>query len=80
MTARELVRRVARVGGFAEPQVRQIPLPVVRAAGLFNKFIKEFLEMRYQFERPFVLDDSQARRTFGLSHTDIDEAIHASVA
>jgi nucleoside-diphosphate-sugar epimerase len=80
MTVREFVRRVAQVGGFAEPRVRQIPLTAVRAAGLFNKFIKELLEMRYQVERPFILDDSRARQTFDLSHTDIDEAIRASIA
>jgi nucleoside-diphosphate-sugar epimerase len=37
VTMRELVRRTARVGGFAEPRVRRIPGPVMYASGWFNK-------------------------------------------
>ena len=32
----------------------------------------EFDEVRYQFERPFVLDSSRAKETFGLLPTDLD--------
>jgi nucleoside-diphosphate-sugar epimerase len=80
LTVRQFVERAARVGGFAPPTVRRLPKTAVRAAGLFDRWAREFLEMRYQFERPFVLDSSRTQATFGLRATDLDEAIAASLA
>jgi hypothetical protein len=31
--------------------------------------------MRYQFERPFVLDSSAAQQTFNLTPTPLDDAL-----
>ena len=72
-------RRTARVGGFAEPTVRGIPGPVMYASGWFNKFAKEMREMRYQFDRPFVLDSSETEAVFGLRPTGLDEALAATI-
>ena len=80
LTAREAVHRAAKVAGLPEPTVRHHPRPMIRAAALFDPFIREFLEMRYQFERPFVLDSSAATATFGMRPTDLDEALRASMA
>ena len=33
------------------------------------------VEMAYQWERPFVIDDSRYRRTFGEGPTPVDEAV-----
>ena len=79
ITMRELVERAARVGGFAKPKVRGYPDLAVRAAGMFDKFTREFIEMSYQFKRPFVLDSSRTEATFGLHATDLDEALGASI-
>ncbi|HEY0696320.1 MAG TPA: NAD-dependent epimerase/dehydratase family protein [Micromonospora sp.] len=79
VTLRELVRRAAAVGGFAEPTIRRYPEPVVRAAALFDPFTRAFLEMAYQFKRPFVLDSTRATATFGLRHTELDDALRASI-
>jgi len=37
--------------------------------GLFNPQIREFLEMLYQFERPFTVDGSSFAQTFGFAPT-----------
>ena len=79
ITMRELVRRIARVGGFPEPTVRSIPGPVMYASGWFNPFAKEMREMSYQFERPFILDSSETEAVFGLRATDLDEALAATI-
>lgn len=79
VTMRELVRRVARAGGHPEPTVRSYPGPVIYMAGWFDAFAKEFREMSYQFERPFVLDSSETEKVFGLRATDLDEALAATV-
>jgi nucleoside-diphosphate-sugar epimerase len=79
VTMRELVRRTARVGGFAEPTVRGIPGPVMYASGWFNKFAKEMREMSYQFDRPFILDSTAAEETFAVKPTDLDDALRTMV-
>ena len=42
---------------------------MVRLGGLFSPLIREFGEMVYQFEQPFVVDSSRFERTFSLSAT-----------
>jgi len=80
MTARELLTRAAAAGGLPAPRLRTYPRLAVRAAGLFDKFAREFLEMRYQHDRPFVLDSSRVTSVFGLSYTPVDSALGAVLA
>ena len=80
VTARELVTRAAAAGGFRTPTVRRYPDPMVKMAGWFDKFIPEFMEMRYQFERPFELDSTQTQAVFGLRPTGLDEALRETLA
>lgn len=77
MTARSLLRTVARIGGLPAPRLRSYPLPAVWAAGLTDPFAKEFREVRHQHVRPFVLDSSRVTATFGLTHTPVDEAVQS---
>jgi nucleoside-diphosphate-sugar epimerase len=79
MTARELLTRTAKVGGWREPTVRKFPEFMVKSAGLWDKFAREFNEMSYQWKRPFVLDFAKTQATFGLRPTDLTEALKASV-
>jgi nucleoside-diphosphate-sugar epimerase len=39
--------------------------PMMLLAGLFNRQIREALEVFYQFEKPFVMDSSKFERAFG---------------
>jgi nucleoside-diphosphate-sugar epimerase len=80
MTVRELLARAAVAGGLAEPRLRHIPAPVVRAYGVFDPMAREFAEMAYQFQRPFVLDSTLTAGTFGLQHTDVDEGLRVMLA
>ena len=79
MTARELLTRTARVAGLPAPKLAKYPYALVRAAALGDKFVREYLEMSYQFKRPFVLDSSLVTRTFGLVHTPVDEALRETL-
>jgi hypothetical protein len=56
-----------------------MPGLVLRLGGLFQPTAREFIEMRYQFERPFVLDSSAAEQTFGLKPTDLDDVLRTLV-
>jgi nucleoside-diphosphate-sugar epimerase len=80
LTVREMVTLVAEVGGYPRPTVRRLPGVALRAAGLFDKWARAFVEMRYQFEIPFVLDSTAATETFGLRATDVREALRASLS
>lgn len=75
MTARQLLTRVAEIAGLPAPRLRAYPRAVVRGAGLFDKFAKEFVEVRYQHARPFVMDSSRVTAQFGITATPVDEAI-----
>jgi len=74
-TLREAATRYARLAGAPEPRLRTMSSALLRVGGLVNPAAKEFIEMRYQFDRPFVLDSSAAQKTFGLEPTDLDDAL-----
>jgi nucleoside-diphosphate-sugar epimerase len=47
--------------------------------GLFIPEARESIEMLYEFEKPFVVDDSKFKRTFGDHVTPLDRAIQQTV-
>lgn len=73
-TTRELTRRLGRAIGM-DADVRRLGSLTLRAIGLFSPMMREVVEMAYQWERSFVIDDSRFRRTFGEGPTPIDEAV-----
>ncbi len=63
----------------SEPvRVREVPVALLRAAGLAAPLMRELTETLYQFRADFVMDSGAAQRTFGLAPTGWD-AIVASV-
>jgi nucleoside-diphosphate-sugar epimerase len=74
-TMRYLATRLAELAGAPPARVRRMPGPVLWFGGLFSPVAREFREVRYQFERPFVLDSSAAEKTFGLAPTPLDDAL-----
>jgi nucleoside-diphosphate-sugar epimerase len=52
----------------------------VRLVGLFNQELREFGEIMYMFEEPFVVDHSDFAQAFGDSHTAHRAAIAETVA
>jgi nucleoside-diphosphate-sugar epimerase len=79
MTARQLLGRVAELAGLPAPRLRTYPKAAIRMAGLYDKFAKEFLEVRYQHARPFVMDSSRVTAEFGLTATPLDDAIRETL-
>ncbi|MGI5247268.1 NAD-dependent epimerase/dehydratase family protein [Dactylosporangium sp. CA-139066] len=79
MTARRLLTRVAELAGLPAPALRSYPKAAVRMAGLFDKLAREFVEIRYQHDRPFVMDSSRVTTEFGLVATPLDESIRATL-
>lgn len=72
---RELAQRYFRVSGQPGVKVASLPRSALYLVAPFNPFVRELIEMDYQFRAPFELDSSAATRTFGLAPTGLDEAL-----
>ena len=79
-TTRQLVEEVYRLAGQPRARVREMPALLMRAVGLFNPTVRELIEMRYQFEEPFVVDSSDMRTLLGSTATPVEEGLARTVA
>ncbi len=77
-TSRGMIEAAAEAMG-TRVRVRRIPNFVLRAAGLFMPLMAALAEMVYQFELPYVVDDSDFCETFGVEPTPLDEALAATL-
>lgn len=59
--------------GLPPVRVRSLRGAGLSAAGLVSPLLREMRPMMYQWERPYVLDDSAARARFGIEPTPWDE-------
>ena len=75
-----LASRVGRAFGVPGVKVKHVPRLVLRGLGLFSSIMRELPEMAYQWEAPFLLDDSRFREAFGYGSTPVDEQVRATVA
>lgn len=78
LSVRALADLAANLAGTAPAKVRRMPSAVLWAAGLFNADAREMREMRYQFNRPFVLDSAAATARFGIAPTPTADAVRAT--
>ncbi|HEX5656983.1 MAG TPA: NAD-dependent epimerase/dehydratase family protein, partial [Polyangiales bacterium] len=74
-TTRELYDLVGVAIGVGPLKVMRVPKLLVRGLGLFNGIMREMVEMMYQWEVPYVLDDSKFRKAFGIEATPIERAV-----
>lgn len=78
-STRALVERfAARLGVTA--RLRRIPSWMLRAIGLLNGQVREMVEMQYQWEAPFTVDDSAFHATFAVPRRPIDEIVRETLA
>lgn len=78
VTTRRFVEMIFEEAG-REPRIQKAPKILLGVAGIFNPAMREQIEMLYEFEEPFVLDDTRFRRTFGEQPTPLREAIRDTV-
>lgn len=78
-TQREALADLAAQAGVRS-RVGTMPRAALRLAGLASPLVRELDEMLYQFERPFVLDSTDAQRAFGLDPTPWEAQVKAQVA
>ena len=68
-TQRDVVKDIAKELGIKDVKVGSVPRGILTILGIFNPMIRELNNGSYQFNAPFVIDDSATRRTFGLKPT-----------
>src|SRR5215218_3482630 len=78
LTTRQFVEMIFEEVG-KPARIQAPPKIVLRTLGLFNPIIRETIEMRYEFDEPFVLVTSDFTRTFGDQATPLREAIQRTV-
>lgn len=79
-TQREAVGDLCHVAGVDPVKVREYPRLLIAGMGLFNPLMREFSEVAHQFEGPFILDSTAARRTFNLDPTPWDDLLADVIA
>lgn len=79
VSTREVFRQLGVALSMSLEPAR-IPRWVLGAMGLFSSVVREVSEMVYQWETPFVVDDSRYRAAFGGLPTPWDDAMAATAA
>jgi nucleoside-diphosphate-sugar epimerase len=75
VTTRELIAMLAAAVGCRAPRVDRIPRILLSLLAAFSALFREILEMDYQWDHDFVVDDRRFRTAFGLEPTPLDEAV-----
>jgi nucleoside-diphosphate-sugar epimerase len=78
-STRQLVERFAAASGRPGKLFRT-PRWLLRAAGLFSRDLGGVVEMLYQWEAPWRVDDTLYRTTFAGEATPVDRAVAETVA
>ncbi|MEI6622622.1 MAG: NAD-dependent epimerase/dehydratase family protein [Actinomycetes bacterium] len=76
-TAREAIADLAGVAGVPMVKVKGMSRSLLSTVGLFSPMVRELKETYYQFDAPFVIDDSATRTEFGLTPTPWDDVLAA---
>jgi nucleoside-diphosphate-sugar epimerase len=78
-STRELVGVVHGLAGQPRAKVREVPVLLLRAVALTNPTVREILEMRYQFEEPFVVVSTDITGLLGARPTSMERGLELTV-
>ena len=79
-TQKELVTELASTAGVKNPKLSSVPNFMWYLLALFNPLLKALKETAYQFQRPYILDDSAARKMFNMQPTDWNQILKEVVS
>jgi nucleoside-diphosphate-sugar epimerase len=77
---RQALTELGTAAGASSVRVSGIPWPVLRAVGAVVPFARELVDVRHQFDQPYVIDAQATEATFGLTATPWDDVLDACVA
>lgn len=78
LTQRQLITLIFEAAGLP-PKMSGMGRLMMSLGGLFIPAARETVEMMYEFEKPFIVDDSRYRRAFGGRATPLREAIRHTI-
>jgi len=79
ITTRDMIERIATEMNI-EANISVMPKLLFEALSLVHPYLREMREMRYEFEKPYIVDSSQFIKTFGDISTPTNEAIANTIA
>ncbi|MFH8617752.1 NAD-dependent epimerase/dehydratase family protein [Streptomyces sp. NPDC017979] len=79
LSVREMVDLLAAEAGTSPVAVRGLPPAVLGLGALFSPLLRELKEVRYQFDRPFVVDSRAYEAEFTTRATPLEEQVKATV-
>lgn len=79
-SVRQAIDDIARIVGAPKVKITKVPTVALRVMGLFNTDVRELPKTLYQFQAPFIIDDSETRSTFGLAPTPWDDVLRSTIA
>ncbi|WP_125777385.1 NAD-dependent epimerase/dehydratase family protein [Antribacter gilvus] len=79
-TYRAMAERLCEIAGAPASRVGSVPGWLVGLVGVASPMMRELRHVRYQFDRPFVVDSARSQEALGLTPTPHDDALAATVA
>lgn len=76
---REAIDDLADAAGVPKVAVSRVPKLGLWLVGLFDRDVRELRHVRYQFERPFLVDDDAARRELGIDPTPWSDVLRSTI-
>lgn len=78
-STREVVTKAFELAG-KPPKMNAMGRLIMRMGGIFIFGARETVEMMYEFEKPFVVDDSKFKRAFGDVSTPFEAGLEQTLA
>jgi len=78
-TLRSLIVKAAAMIGVV-PRISVMPRPILHLAGLFDRQVYELIEMRFQTDRPYLVDASKFAGRFWADATSFEAGLEATIA
>lgn len=79
LTQREFLTQAFAIVNH-KPKFNVMGRMMMRIGGLFIPAAREVIEMLYEFEKPFIVDDRQYKKAFGDHSTSIQDGLKESIA
>ncbi len=79
LSARAMVGKLAAQAGVPAVETRRLPPGLMRVLGVASPLLRELQEVRYQFDRPFIVDSAAYTARFGETATPADEQVKRTI-
>ena len=77
-TTRQVVEMIYQLAGN-RTRIRVLPLGLMRVMGLFNPLFRELEEMRFIWDRPYIMEHRKFSQYFDMEPTSMDEGLQTTL-